>query len=275
MHFKNTSGWFWTSVLLLIVLLVVIIYPHQVEESESTTPKDEINSSPDSLQLTYLPYIRFVEAINLTATGKISASHHILKELLGSDETALRKAAEFELRRSRNTHDEPQEKPDKATTEDGNYILQPLKTREAKIELREMEFTQSNLDYLRNTQTFLHLISSKGKKFEYFGETANLKANGYGIGVYESGSVYKGYWKDNLRQGKGIFTWVDGERYEGDYIQDLREGQGIYFWKNGERYEGNWKNDRRQGEGIVYRKNGKIKNRGIWEDDKLIKVTKD
>lgn len=133
----------------------------------------------------------------------------------------------------------------------------------------ELENTKIRLDEIQKARGILNLVSSKGKKFQYIGQTKSGAAEGYGVGVFETGSIYKGYWKNNLRHGKGIFTWKDEEFYEGDFVDDKRNGYGEYHWKNGEVYKGFWKNDQRHGEGKLYKKNGKLKKEGIWENDEL------
>jgi hypothetical protein len=115
----------------------------------------------------------------------------------------------------------------------------------------------------------LEFKSPKGNKVRYLGDLNSNKANGNGVGIWESGSFYEGEWKSNMRHGKGVFEWADGEKYEGNYLKDLRSGFGIYHWKNGERYEGEWLNDQRNGQGTVYDKKGNIKVTGIWENDEL------
>lgn len=117
----------------------------------------------------------------------------------------------------------------------------------------------------------LEFVSSKGRTVFYYGQSINDYANGKGVGLFwESGSLYKGDWKDNMRHGRGIFQWKDGERYEGEYRNDRREGYGVYHWKNGERYEGQWLNDMRHGNGTLYDKNNKVKISGLWDKDKPI-----
>lgn len=113
--------------------------------------------------------------------------------------------------------------------------------------------------------------SSKGNKIYYLGEVENNKANGGGVGIWSTGSVYKGDWLDNLRHGKGIYEWEDGVTYEGDFNYGKREGQGIYKWPSGERYEGEWKDDKRNGQGTLFDIDGNIRYKGIWQDDKPLK----
>lgn len=133
----------------------------------------------------------------------------------------------------------------------------------------ELNSTIHELEDLKNIENVLELVSSKGKKFYYTGQTSSGKANGYGVGIFETGSIYKGYWKDNLRHGIGSFTWNDKEYYEGSFVNGKREGYGEYHWKNGEIYKGYWKNDMRHGNGKLYKKNGKLKKEGFWENDEL------
>lgn len=133
----------------------------------------------------------------------------------------------------------------------------------------ELALVKYELNELKTPKAMLNLVSSKGVKFQYIGQLKNGNANGFGIGFFESGSVYKGFWKDNLRHGKGVFTWQDGERYEGNYIEDMREGKGDYYWKNGEYYKGEWLKDKRHGAGKLYKKTGKIKKEGFWVKDEF------
>lgn len=126
-----------------------------------------------------------------------------------------------------------------------------------------------------NRGEYLVFATSKGDKIHYVGEVRNKKANGYGIALFETGSRYEGFWKDNQRHGKSAFYWPDGDRYVGDYEDDRRSGYGTYYWSNGEKYIGQWKNDQRNGKGTFYGKEGEIVAQGFWKNDKLDKVQKE
>ncbi len=108
------------------------------------------------------------------------------------------------------------------------------------------------------------------EKIIYIGHIRDNTAWGYGIGVWENGSVYEGEWKDNKRHGKGTHLWKDGVRYEGEFLEDYRTGTGTYYWKNGDKYVGQWQGGKRNGIGTVYDKNGEVKVIGKWADDKLV-----
>ncbi|MCC5930622.1 MAG: hypothetical protein JJU28_15355 [Cyclobacteriaceae bacterium] len=110
----------------------------------------------------------------------------------------------------------------------------------------------------------------KGSVIFYIGQRDNSEnANGYGVGFWPTGGVYKGFWYDNLRHGNGKYVWKDGEYYEGEYLMDQRHGKGKYTWKNGEYYIGEWEQGRRHGFGSIYYPNGKVKYEGVWVEDRF------
>lgn len=141
---------------------------------------------------------------------------------------------------------------------------------EMKVELAVSKEKERRLSAIEKKDTLL-LTSTKGTAFKYYGPIKGGKAEGYGVGVFESGSVYEGNWRNNMRHGKGVYTWADNERYEGDFKDDKRHGKGRYFWNNGEIYEGEWADDKRHGAGVIYRKNGNVKTDGTWQNDELVK----
>lgn len=121
---------------------------------------------------------------------------------------------------------------------------------------------------------YLTFSTAKGNQLHYVGGVKHGMANGFGIAILNSGSRYKGEWRDNLRHGHGTFYWADGQYYEGEYSNDKRNGEGTYYWPNGEKYVGNWKNDERCGSGVFYDKDGNTIADGIWKGDKLVEQTK-
>ena len=131
----------------------------------------------------------------------------------------------------------------------------------------ELEKKNSEL----NRKQLVKVISFKNdneRLIHYMGEVVNEKANGGGVGIWSTGSIYRGNWKDNKRHGSGTFEWADGMRYVGNYIDDKRSGEGNYYWPSGERYEGEWKNDMREGYGKLYDQDGNIRFEGNWKEDK-------
>jgi len=136
---------------------------------------------------------------------------------------------------------------------------------------QELEVLRAELE-MRKTKELLRFPSvKKGEEVVYVGEVKDGMAHGDGFGVWHSGSTYDGEWSENLRHGHGEFTWPDGERYAGQYMNDRRTGKGTYYWKNGQRWEGEWLDDMRHGSGTLYDTQGKVRVKGIWEKDKLVK----
>lgn len=134
----------------------------------------------------------------------------------------------------------------------------------------ELAQLKSELNKKENIQV-LSFVNQNGNQIYYLGEVKNGKANGGGIGIWNTGGIYKGEWKDNMRHGEGHYTWKDGHQYEGTFVNGIREGQGVYTWSSGERYEGNWSNNKRNGYGVMYDKDNNVQFKGEWEDDKVKK----
>ncbi|XP_077123971.1 ALS2 C-terminal-like protein isoform X2 [Ranitomeya variabilis] len=97
---------------------------------------------------------------------------------------------------------------------------------------------------------------------------------GYGICEYADESVYKGYFKDNMRHGFGVLenrtssttSWI----YTGSWEKDKRSGYGV--WEtvdNSERYIGMWQENQRHGLGIVLLNTGAC-YQGVFINNKLV-----
>lgn len=117
----------------------------------------------------------------------------------------------------------------------------------------------------------LSFRNNKGNLIHYLGEVRDGKAEGGGVGIFDTGGIYRGDWKDNQRHGKGTYEWKDGHKYEGEFVNGTREGQGTYHWSSGEKYEGQWKNGMRNGQGTLYDRDNNIQYEGKWVDDKVQK----
>lgn len=127
----------------------------------------------------------------------------------------------------------------------------------------------NEISVIKSAHGKLNFFNPKGKNVNYYGEVKDEKANGYGVGIFDSKGVYEGQWKNNERHGKGKYTWANGDKYEGDFNDDTRHGYGIYLFSTGEKYVGNWKNDLRNGKGTFYSKEGKALLDGTWTNDKF------
>ncbi|MDW7693693.1 hypothetical protein R9C00_02970 [Flammeovirgaceae bacterium SG7u.111] len=145
---------------------------------------------------------------------------------------------------------------------------QILALNKSVLKSQELE---EELETVQNAYGPLQFEKEGGKKVRYFGEVKDGKANGYGIGVFESKGVYEGAWKNNYRHGNGKYTWANGDIYEGEFVDGVIEGYGTYTFASHEKekYVGNWKNGVREGKGVVYSEEGKVLLDGNWKGDKF------
>ncbi|KAI1242516.1 hypothetical protein IHE44_0000046 [Lamprotornis superbus] len=99
------------------------------------------------------------------------------------------------------------------------------------------------------------------------------RMRGYGICEYGNDLVYKGYFKDNVRQGFGILENFSVEhpfKYTGQWENDKKNGYGVWEDKErGERYIGMWRDDLRHGDGIVVTQAGLCYQR-TFQADKMV-----
>ena len=86
----------------------------------------------------------------------------------------------------------------------------------------------------------------------------NSKRNGYGYGEmhYEDGSIYKGLWKNDQRNGKGKLNYSNVDYYIGDFLNDkyYGQGKGKIHYGNDDYFEGNFIDGIKEDEGIIYKK---------------------
>lgn len=122
----------------------------------------------------------------------------------------------------------------------------------------------------KETVKVISFKNNNGNLIHYLGETQNNTANGNGVGIWNTGSIYRGEWSNNLRHGTGEFSWSDGQQYKGDFVKDIRTGNGTYYWPSGEKYEGEFVNNKRHGNGVFYDPDGNVKFDGEWRNDKYV-----
>ncbi|XP_069815262.1 ALS2 C-terminal-like protein isoform X3 [Dendropsophus ebraccatus] len=96
---------------------------------------------------------------------------------------------------------------------------------------------------------------------------------GYGICEYADESVYKGYFKDNMRQGFGVLeqqaSTTTSWKYTGNWEKDKRSGYGVWETSDNERYIGMWQENQRHGLGIVLLNTGSC-YQGFFNANKLV-----
>jgi len=106
----------------------------------------------------------------------------------------------------------------------------------------------------------------------YKGNFKNGLRDGYGILSHETGCYYDGNFKENAMHGHGEYYWVDLKSacnfvpfYIGEFEKGLQSGYGVFSNLRGV-YEGFWKNGRKNGQGTYTYSNGDTLI-GIYVDD--------
>lgn len=155
-------------------------------------------------------------------------------------------------------------------------LFQQITVKQEKYnkEIARLDNTVTELNNKLASKEKIQVISfrnEKGNLIHYLGEVRDGMANGGGVGIFDTGGIYKGEWKNNQRHGKGTYEWKDGHKYEGEFVNGEREGQGTYLWSSGEKYVGQWKAGKRSGKGTLFDKDNNISYEGLWEDDKIKK----
>ncbi|MFN3528562.1 MAG: MORN repeat-containing protein [Bacteroidia bacterium] len=132
----------------------------------------------------------------------------------------------------------------------------------------------SELDSIHKINLNILEIEQNGQVVYYVGEKHNGLAHGFGVGLWSTGGIYKGYWQHNLRHGQGWYRWKDGELYEGFFKEGMRTGVGTYYWKDKSYYQGEWLDNYRHGFGSVYYPDGTLQYEGMWSMDRFIQKEK-
>ncbi len=249
-------------------LCFYLLYNYKIEKqsNELKELKEKYTLKIDSLET----YKKYFQATHLYLEGFEQEANTIVKSIPMSDSLWIN-TVELLQNKSNNTSPKIILSQREKTVHDTIIAYDKVAISDLEKTKNDLEVAKSKLNELQMASGILNLTSSKGKKFQYIGQTKNGNAEGFGVGIFETGSIYKGYWQNNFRHGKGIFTWKDNEHYEGEFNNDKRDGYGEYHWKNGEVYKGFWKNDQRHGEGKLFKKNGKLKKEGIWQNDELVR----
>lgn len=92
----------------------------------------------------------------------------------------------------------------------------------------------------------------------FYGEFVKGKQTGRGDRVDKNGTRSIGYMRNMKLSGQGARRYSDGYRYDGSFDSDKRSGKGILTHSNGYRYEGDWKEDQATGKGKIQYSDGAV-----------------
>ena len=127
---------------------------------------------------------------------------------------------------------------------ENNPIIIRLKNLFPKFELTEKEYyivknSPNRIIALlyQNNSIYKGMINVKGRK------------EGFGKLFLSDGSIYKGFFNNNIMEGRGRLLSIDGYIYEGEFKNGKMNGYGKYISLDGTFYKGSWLNDKKNGNG--------------------------
>ncbi len=111
------------------------------------------------------------------------------------------------------------------------------------------------------------------QKFEngdiYTGGFSKGLFSGRGTLTSSSGEKYVGNWARGKKT-SGTLYYTDGTLYRGTFKGDLKDGEGKFMFKDATYYEGEFKNDQFNGRGKIYTASGELTKSGTFKDGVMI-----
>jgi len=99
----------------------------------------------------------------------------------------------------------------------------------------------------------------------YEGQWEFDKQSGYGVETWPDGTVYRGQFRDGLKDGKGVIEMLNdrNERYsyQGEFIKNKFQGYGVYSYPRSSQkreYRGYWQANQMHGIGTLTWKSGRV-----------------
>ena len=88
--------------------------------------------------------------------------------------------------------------------------------------------------------------------------------------TWVDGDKYVGTWAKGKKT-NGTFYYKDGSLYKGNFVNNKKEGKGKFLYPDGARYEGEFKNDNFNGTGKKYNAYGELTESGVFRNGVLVK----
>jgi len=108
----------------------------------------------------------------------------------------------------------------------------------------------------------------------YYGEPRSNESKYYGKVYYKNGWSYQGYLMNGKKHGYGHMKTIDGNYTKGYYSNDLLNGKGImYIKEKGTYIDGYYVDGKLNGECLFYDDKGTLINKGMYKDDKSCVAT--
>ncbi|CAI2370194.1 unnamed protein product [Moneuplotes crassus] len=106
-------------------------------------------------------------------------------------------------------------------------------------------------DSFISTGSKMNSIELVNKQGYYIGEV-HIEKNcfqGKGAALFQTGSLYEGFWVNNLPHGQGRLIYPEGSYYRGQWKEGKRHGNGEFRSSSGVTYIGQWHEDYKHGNG--------------------------
>ena len=116
--------------------------------------------------------------------------------------------------------------------------------------LGQYEYPDRGVFYTIDIQTIIW-DKSEELKYVYTGQLLPETDifDGICMIVYNNGSIFEGYYRDDYKDGRGRYIWPDGRYYVGEWKKGMKNGKGELHFYNGDVFIGNFLNDKMHGEG--------------------------
>lgn len=88
--------------------------------------------------------------------------------------------------------------------------------------------------------------------------------NGQGTCWWQDGTMYKGAWRNCIKEGEGTLTYADGSQYIGPFSEDFPNGKGKKVFPDGSVYTGEFKNGQFHGSGRYKQPVQQVEYDGMW-----------
>lgn len=149
------------------------------------------------------------------------------------------------------------------------------KRKEAsEVQYRDFKFFEEDIKKSKTEFFETEIIETEDKITElefdngvYQGEVIDGQMHGQGSYIFNTGTRYRGSFKNNIMEGKGKLTYISGKVYEGTFVNNVLEGPGACKWENGDFYAGEFENGKMHGRGCYIWENGN-RFEGLFEENK-------
>ena len=109
------------------------------------------------------------------------------------------------------------------------------------------ELNEKEISFIKTANLKKFVIKYPDKSLYKGYLNANWEREGFGVFHLQDGSVYEGFFRQNMMDGGGLINNAEGFLYDGDFLNN--NGFGKYISLNGITYISHWKDEKKHGFG--------------------------